>query len=96
MFILMKFNNEHYTVGWRQLKVRTSYKSLLLQGCVTFYGEFSLHFRAPPPYFPNIFYYRILFIIEYKRYMSKKQMALYTPESYRGGQLKRKSAPDDD
>lgn len=72
MFILMKFNNEHYTVGWRQLKVRTSYKSLLLQGCVTFYGEFSLHFRAPPPYFPNIFYYGILFIIEYKRYMSKK------------------------
>lgn len=72
MFILMKFNNEHYTVGWRQLKVRTSYKSLLLQGRVTFNGEFSLHFRAPPPYFSNIFYYRILFIIEYKRYMSKK------------------------
>lgn len=44
MFILMKFNNEHYTVGWRQLKVRTSYKSLLFIYKVVLH--FTVNFRS--------------------------------------------------
>lgn len=43
------------TTQYKRLKVRTSYKSLLLQGRVTFYGEFSLHFRAPHHIFPTYF-----------------------------------------